>query len=48
MQLSTAVNPYPAHYCYELELRDGTVLDVRPICSEDEPLLARFHFTLSD
>ena len=48
MQLSTAVNSYPAHYCYELELRDGTVLDVRPICPEGEHLLARFHFTLSD
>jgi acetyltransferase len=46
MRLS--ISPNQAHNCHRVLLRDGTTLEVRPICPEDEPLLAAFHFTLSE
>jgi acetyltransferase len=32
----------------EWKLRDGTPITIRPICPEDEPLMVKFHQTLSD
>ena len=42
------IRAYPSKYVETLELRDGTVLHIRPIRPEDEPAMVRFHSTLSD
>jgi acetyltransferase len=44
----SAIRPYPNQYIQPSELRDGTPVVIRPIRPEDEPLIARFHETLSD
>lgn len=43
-----AIRPYPQHYATSSTLADGTTVRLRPIRPEDEPLLAKFHETLSD
>lgn len=43
-----AIRPYPQRYVQPWTLRDGTPVVIRPIRPEDEPLIARFHETLSD
>jgi acetyltransferase len=43
-----ALRPYPAQYVTQWMLRDGTPVTIRPIPSEDEPLMVRFHETLSE
>ena len=43
-----AIRPYPSRYAQAAVLKDGTPVTVRPIRPEDEPLVARFHSTLSD
>lgn len=43
-----AIRPYPAHYIHEATLNDGTRIVIRPIRPEDEPLMVRFHETLSE
>ncbi|HEX4145483.1 MAG TPA: bifunctional acetate--CoA ligase family protein/GNAT family N-acetyltransferase [Pirellulales bacterium] len=43
-----AIRPYPAQYVTTLELPDHTVVRVRPIRPEDEPLLVKFHEKLSE
>jgi acetyltransferase len=43
-----AIRPYPARYAAPWKLRDGTLVVLRPIRPEDEPLLVKFHQTLSD
>jgi len=42
------IRPYPAQYISAATLRDGTPVTIRPIRPEDEPLLVRFHQTLSE
>ncbi len=42
-----AIRPYPVQYVTAAILNDGTPVTIRPIRPEDEPLLARFHKTLS-
>ncbi len=42
------IRPYPAQYISTATLRDGTPVTIRPIRPEDEPLLVRFHQTLSE
>lgn len=42
-----AIRPYPTQYVRPWELRDGTPVTLRPIRPEDEPLMAKFHETLS-
>ncbi len=42
------IRPYPAHYQSDWKLPDGTPLTFRPIRPEDEPLIAKFHETLSE
>jgi len=42
-----AIRPYPAHYIREWNL-DGGPVTIRPIRPEDEPLMVRFHETLSE
>ena len=43
-----AIRPYPHHYATSCTLGDGSPILVRAIRPEDEPLMARFHETLSD
>jgi acetyltransferase len=43
----TAIRPYPKQYVFHEELRDGTPVTIRPIRPEDEPLMVKFHETLS-
>ena len=43
-----AIPPYPSQYVSEIWLADGTTLRLRPIRPEDEPLIVKFHSTLSE
>ena len=43
----TAIRPYPAQYMWDDEMQDGTPVLVRPIRPEDEPLMVKFHESLS-
>jgi acetyltransferase len=43
-----AIRPYPQHYATPATLADGTPIQLRSIRPEDEPLMVRFHETLSD
>ena len=43
-----AVRPYPAQYAGDWTLRNGQQVAIRPIRPEDEPLMVRFHQTLSE
>ena len=45
---TTAIRPYPSQYCSRWDLKDGTPAVIRPIRPEDEPLMVRFHETLSE
>jgi len=44
----TAIRPYPTQYVFEEELKDGEPVTVRPIRPEDEPLMVKFHGSLSE
>ncbi len=43
-----AIRPYPVQYSAPFTMRDGKTVFIRPICPEDEPLLVKFHQTLSE
>jgi len=43
-----AIRPYPTQYVAPFKLKDGTAVMIRPIQPEDEPLLVKFHETLSE
>jgi len=43
-----AIRPYPQQYVQPWTLTDGTPITMRPIRPEDEPLMVRFHKTLSE
>ncbi|HZR41259.1 MAG TPA: bifunctional acetate--CoA ligase family protein/GNAT family N-acetyltransferase, partial [Ktedonobacteraceae bacterium] len=43
-----AIRPYPQQYVHPWTLSDGTPVMLRPIRPEDEPLMVKFHETLSD
>jgi acetyltransferase len=43
-----AIRPYPMQYMRPWRLHDGTPVTLRPIRPEDEPLMVRFHETLSE
>jgi acetyltransferase len=43
-----AIRPYPLQYVWESTMKDGTAITIRPIRPEDEPLMVKFHQTLSD
>ncbi|MGA2980184.1 MAG: bifunctional acetate--CoA ligase family protein/GNAT family N-acetyltransferase [Terriglobales bacterium] len=43
-----AIRPYPSQYVSPWTMKDGTQVTIRPIRPEDEPLIAKFHETLSD
>jgi acetyltransferase len=42
-----AIRPYPTQYVRPWTLRNGAPVTLRPIRPEDEPLMVRFHETLS-
>ncbi|MFB3915209.1 MAG: bifunctional acetate--CoA ligase family protein/GNAT family N-acetyltransferase [Terriglobales bacterium] len=44
----SAVRPYPAQYVSPWRMKDGTEVVIRPIRPEDEPLMIKFHETLSE
>ena len=43
-----AIRPYPSQYVSQFTMKDGAEVTVRPIRPEDEPLMRKFHETLSD
>jgi acetyltransferase len=43
-----AIRPYPIQYVTEARLADKTPVVIRPIRPEDEPLMVKFHETLSE
>jgi acetyltransferase len=43
-----AIRPYPVQYVTPWQLKDGTPVTIRPIRPEDEPMMVRFHETLSE
>jgi len=43
-----AIRPCPTQYAAPWKLKDGTSVNIRPIQPEDEPLLVKFHETLSE
>lgn len=43
-----AIRPYPAQYAGSWTAREGLALTIRPIRPEDEPLMVKFHQTLSE
>ena len=43
-----AIRPYPVQYVWDWAMKDGTAVIIRPIRPEDEPLMVKFHETLSD
>lgn len=43
-----AIRPYPIQYITSWTLKNGTPVTIRPIRPEDEPLMIRFHKTLSE
>jgi acetyltransferase len=43
-----AIRPYPTEYVTSWTMKDGTPVTIRPIRPEDEPLLVRFHQTVSE
>lgn len=44
----TAIRPYPTRYVSQWTMKDGKQVTLRPIRPEDEPLMVRFHETLSE
>jgi acetyltransferase len=43
-----AIRPYPVQYVQPWKMKDGTFITFRPIQPEDEPLMIKFHETLSE
>jgi acetyltransferase len=47
-KLPAALRPYPLKYVAPWTMKNGSPVTIRPIRPEDEPLMVRFHETLSD
>ncbi len=43
-----SIRPYPMQYVAPWAMKDGSQVSIRPIRPEDEPLMVKFHETLSD
>jgi len=43
-----AIRPYPSQYVALWTMKDGNQVTIRPIRPEDEPLMVKFHGSLSD
>jgi acetyltransferase len=46
--METTARDYPAEYSKTCVMRDGSEVRLRPIRPEDEPMMVRFHQTLSE
>jgi acetyltransferase len=44
----TAIRPYPSQYVTHWKMRNDKPVVIRPIRPEDEPMMVRFHQTLSE
>lgn len=44
----SAIRPYPSQYVWPWTMKDGAEVIIRPIRPEDEPLMVKFHSTLSE
>jgi len=44
----SAIRPYPARYMSRWKMKNGEEVLIRPIRPEDEPLMVKFHETLSE
>lgn len=44
----SAIRPYPSRYVSSWAMKNGSAVTLRPIRPEDEPLMVKFHETLSD
>lgn len=44
----TAIRPYPVQYVGTWTTKDGTLVNIRPIRPEDEPMMVEFHERLSE
>ena len=44
----SAIRPYPTRYVSDWTMKDGNQVTIRPIRPEDEPLMVKFHETLSE
>src|ERR1700735_2143915 len=42
------IRPYPSQYISQFTMKDGSEVTLRPIRPEDEPLMGKFHETLSE
>lgn len=42
------IRPYPSQYVSQFTMKDGAAVTLRPIRPEDEPLMRKFHETLSE
>ena len=47
-RLRRAIRAYPTQYVWPWMTKDGTAVMIRPIRPEDEPLMVKFHATLSE
>jgi len=43
-----AIRPYPTRYAAPWTMKDGTEVNIRPIRPEDEPVMVKFHESLSE
>lgn len=43
-----AIRPYPVQYISSWTMKNGRSVTIRPVRSEDEPLMVKFHETLTD
>jgi acetyltransferase len=43
-----AIRPYPSQYITRVPLKDESLVKIRPIRPEDEPMVQKFHETLSE
>ncbi|HEV2341135.1 MAG TPA: bifunctional acetate--CoA ligase family protein/GNAT family N-acetyltransferase [Candidatus Acidoferrales bacterium] len=44
----SAIRPYPSQYSWKWRMKSGADILIRPIRPEDEPMMVRFHESLSD
>ena len=43
-----AIRPYPTRYVSQWTMKDSSAVTIRPIRPEDEPMMVKFHATLSE
>jgi acetyltransferase len=48
MSIGPIIRPYPTRYASDWTMKDGSTVMIRPIRPDDEPLMVKFHGTLSE